>query len=141
MFDLRLNSGPWDEAAKAEGRRLFDLAQMDLWASLHSALQLPSPKMPDMDVNALKSKVDRETGVYAKAVEAFVELLIHQDEAGYAAVTASLAALKRRVKAACPAKPSQTVTDIVTLYQHACDIETDFNEVLYIVDFSSAIKC
>ena len=40
-FDLRMKNGPRDDAARAEGRRLFELAQVDIWDSLRSALQLP----------------------------------------------------------------------------------------------------
>jgi hypothetical protein len=121
--------GPWDEVARAEGQRLFDLAQLDLWASLLCALRLPSPKEPTMDRVALKAKVDRENGVYSNFIKASVDVLIYQDEAGYAAVTASLAALEASVKAAFSSKPPQTVAEIVVLYEHAGAIETDFNQV------------
>ena len=74
-------------------------------------------------------QVDIETEVYAKPVKAFVELLIYQNQAGYAAAMASLAALEASVKAAFPSKPPQSVADIVTLYQHASTIKHSFDQV------------
>ena len=74
-------------------------------------------------------QVDLEAEAYAKPVKAFVELLIYQDGAGYAAATASLAALNDSVKAAFPSKPPQSVADIVTLYQHASAIKQAFDQV------------
>lgn len=82
-----------------------------------------------MDRVALKAKVDRENGVYSNLIKASVDVLIYQDEAGYAAVTASLTALEASVKAAFSSKPPQTVAEIVILYEHAYAIETDFNQV------------
>ena len=62
-------------------------------------------------------------------MKAFVKLLIYQDGAGYAAATASLAALEASVKAAFPSKPPQSVADIVALYQHASTIKHAFDQV------------
>ena len=122
--------GVRDEVAvRDEGRRLFDLAQLDLWASLLCALRLPSPKEPTMDRVALTAKVDRENGVYSNLIKASVDVLIYQDEAGYAAVMASLTVLEASVKSAFPTKPPQSVADIVILYEHAGAIETVFNQV------------
>ena len=120
-----------EAAAKVEGRRLFDLAQLDLWASLHSALQLPSPKEPSLDRVTLKAKVNREAEAYSNPVKAFVELLIYQDGMGYAALTVSLTELDRSVQAVFPSKPPQTVDNIVTLYDHAGIVETEFNQVTW----------
>ena len=109
-----------------KAHQLFFLAQRDLWASLLCALQLPSS-----DRAALQAMVETENSVYANLVSASVGVLIHQDRAGHAAVTASLAELDALVKAAFPTKPTQTVTDIVTLYEHAHAIEATFNQVSY----------
>ena len=120
-----------DEAAvRAEGQRLFDLAQLDLWASLQSALRLPSVKEPTMNREAIKREVDEEQTIYGDLIKASVRVLIRQDKTGYEAVMASLEELEGTVKAAFPLKPPQTVADIVTLYDNASSIETDFNQVV-----------
>ena len=58
-----------------------------------------------------------------------MDVLIYQDEAGYAASTASLAALEASVKVNFPSKPPQSVADIVILYQHASAIKQAFDQV------------
>ena len=59
-----------------------------------------------------------------------MELLIGQDSGGHEAVTASLEALRCTVTASIHSKPRQRASDVVTLYEHACAIETAFNQVL-----------
>ena len=58
-----------------------------------------------------------------------MDVLIYQDEAGYAAATASLATLEASVKVTFPSKPPQSVADIVALYQHASAIKQAFDQV------------
>ena len=58
-----------------------------------------------------------------------MDVLIYQDEAGYAAATASLATLEASVKVTFPSKPPQSVADIVALYQHASAIKHAFDQV------------
>ena len=58
-----------------------------------------------------------------------MEVLIHQDGEGHAAVVASLAALERDVKIDFPTKPLQSAADVVTLYSHACAIKHAFDKV------------
>ena len=43
--------GPWDEVARAEGQRLFDLAQLDLWDAISTILE------PGLDRASLETKV------------------------------------------------------------------------------------
>ena len=74
-------------------------------------------------------QVDRENGVYSNLIKASVDVLIYQDEAGYAAATASLATLEASVKVTFPSKPPQSVVNIVTLYQHASAIKQAFDQV------------
>lgn len=120
---MLLKAGPWDDLARAEGQRLFDVAQLDLWASLQSALE------PTLDRAGLKANVDKEQNDFGDLIKAHVIFLIRRDGAGYAAVTASLETLQTAVESAFHCKPQQTVDDIVTLYGHACDIAAEFNEV------------
>ena len=58
-----------------------------------------------------------------------MEVLIHQDGEGHAAVVASLAALESNVKIAYPTKPLQRAADVITLYAHACVIKQAFDKV------------
>ena len=132
---MQLRNGPWDAAARERSQQLFVLAQRDLWASLLCALQLPSPKEPELDRSALEREVDEEQKVYGDFINSAVRVLIRQDRAGHAALTASLAELERTVKAVFPSKPPQlvadvVVADVVSLYQHAKAIKQNFDQVL-----------
>ena len=148
-FDLRMKNGPRDDPARAEGRRLFELAQLDIWDSLRSALQLP--KEGPSSRAAFKKKIDKKNKRFGKLIKANLVFLLEEDseegsegesdggwedggeedggQASYDAVTASLAALEASVKAAFPSKQPQIVADVVTLYEHANAIEAPFNEV------------
>ena len=131
-FDLRMKNGPRDDTGRAEGRRLFELAQLDIWDSLRSALQLPKESSEGSPSRVtLNEKIDKENKRFGKLIEANLEFLLEEDggQASYDAVTASLAALATTVESAFPSKPPQTVADVVTLYEHACAIEAPFNEV------------
>ena len=132
---MQLRKGPWDDAAKETGQQLFILAQLDIWTSISNALQLPSSKEPDFDRVALQREVDEEQKVYGDHVKSAVNILIRQDRAGFALLTASLADLERAVKAVFPSKPPQlvadvVVADVVSLYQHANAIKQNFDQVL-----------
>ena len=83
-----------------------------------------------MNRAALQREVDEEQTTYGDLIKASVRVLIRQDKTGYEAVMASLAELEGRVKAAFPFKPPQIVAEIVTLYDNASSIETDFNQVV-----------
>ena len=148
-FDLEMKNGPRDDAAMAEGRRLFELVQLDIWDSLRSALLLPE-EGPSSRAS-LKKKIDRKNKRFGKLIKANLVFLLEEDsdedsegesdggsedgggedcsQANYDAVTATLAALEATVKASFPSKPPQIVADVVTLYEHACAIEAPFNEV------------
>ena len=126
---MQLRNGPWDAAAREKSQHLFVLAQQDLWASLLCALQLPSPKEPELDRSALEREVDDEQKVYGDLVKATVNVLIRQDRAGHAALTASLAELERAVKVGFPSKPPQLAADVVSLYEHVCAIKETFDQV------------
>ena len=119
-----MKKGPRDAAASAEAQRLFDVAQLDLWASLLRALELPEAVRAE-----LKEEVAREKRDFGELIQANVTFLERRDGAGYTAVTESLDALQRTVKTDFPSKPRQTVAEIVTLYQHAYNIEQRFNQV------------
>ena len=120
-------------AARSEARRLFDAAQVDIWTSLHSALQLP--KEGASSRATLNEKIDKENERFGNLIKANVKFLLDEDggQATYDTVTASLAAFEATVKTTFPSKPPQTVADIVTLYEHACAIEARFNEVLMLM--------
>ena len=146
-FDLRMKNGPRDDPARAEGRRLFELAQLDIWDSLRSSLQLP--KEGPSSRAAFKKKIDKKDKRFGKLIKANLVFLLGEDsdedseddddiedgseedggQASYETVTATLNALEASVKAKFPSKPPQTVADIVTLCDHACAIETPFNKV------------
>ena len=135
-FDLRMKNGPRCDNARAEGRRLFELAQLDIWDSLRSALQLPKESSDSSPSRvAVKEKIGKEDKRFGKLIKANLEFLLEEDggQASYDAVTASLAALEVAVKAAFPSKPPQIVADVVTLYKDACGIEALFNEVLILM--------
>ena len=132
-FDLRMKNGPRDDPARAEGRRLFELAQLDIWDSLRSSLQLP--KEGPSSRAAFKKKIDKKDKRFGKLIKANLVFLLGEDsdedsgQVSYETVTATLNALEASVKAKFSSKPPQTVADIVTLCDHACAIETPFNKV------------
>ena len=135
--DLLMKKGPKNAAdavvARSEALELFDVAQVDIWASIHSALQLP--KEGASSRATLNEKIDKENKRFGKLIKANLEFLLDEDggQATYDTVTASLAAFEATVKTTFPSKPPQTVADIVTLYEHACAIEARFNEVLMLM--------
>ena len=53
--------------------------QLDIWASLASALALPSAALPDMDRSALAAYVMEEQDVYADFAQRGTNVLLRQD--------------------------------------------------------------
>ena len=131
-----MKNGPRDDPARAKAAQLFDVAQVDIWVSLYSALRLHKESVEGSPSRVtLKEKIDKENARFGKLIKANLEFLLEEDggQASYDAVTASLAALEVAVKAAFPSKPPQIVADVVTLYKDACGIEALFNEVLILM--------
>jgi hypothetical protein len=53
--------------------------QLDIWASLASALALPSAALPKMDRSALAAYVKKEQDTYANFARGAVNKMLHDD--------------------------------------------------------------
>ena len=82
--------------------RLFELVQLDIWASLASALALPSAALPDMDRSALAAYVKEEQDTYADFAQRGAKDLLRQDrelqQGGSEAVAAVCAQIEQDFK-------------------------------------------
>ena len=76
--------------------------QLDIWASLASALALPSAALPEMDRSALAAYVKEEQDVYADFAQRGAKVLLRQDrelqQGGSEAVAAVCAQIEQAFK-------------------------------------------
>ena len=78
-MDGRLKRGEQWAGGEETIERLFELVQLDIWASLASALALPSAALPDMDRSALAAYVKEEQDTYANFARGAVNKMLRDD--------------------------------------------------------------
>jgi hypothetical protein len=140
--------------------RLFELVQLDIWASLASTLALPSAALPDMDRSALAAYVKEEQDIYADFAQRGAKVLLRQDrelqQGGSEAVAAVCAQIEQAFKeetelllASSTASPGGSTAEEVArlrrcqqqsgsmleLYQSASTIKEAFENVTKLYSF------
>ena len=100
MDAMLKKGGPW-QIDEENVTRLFELVQLDIWASLASALSLPIASLAEMGRSELAAYVKKEQDIYADFAQRGARVLIHQDMefqlGGSEAVAAACAEIERNI--------------------------------------------
>ena len=154
-MDAKLKKGEWDDASEAEGEQkiqeLFDLVQLDIWASIATVLSLPTPALPDKGRVELVQYVEEEQEEYSKFAQQGAKILIRQDrefeEGGHDAVTRVCTEIERAIKVQMDGwlgsvtdvdkgvqlrESRQQTGSILKLYQRAAQVKEFFDEVTFL---------
>ena len=78
-MDARLRRGEQLAEGEKTIKRLFELVQLDIWASLASALALPSAAIPERDRSSLAAYVKEEQDTYASFAREAVKKKVRDD--------------------------------------------------------------